>query len=423
MSNFVDECQLNVRGGDGGAGCVSMRREAHTPMGGPDGGDGGRGGHVWLVADRNVASLLAFRDHPHRRAGSGTHGKGKRMHGAGAKDLDVHVPVGTAVYDTDGSLLADLVNHGDRYLAAEGGRGGQGNARFLSNRMRAPSFAEQGEAGEEHWLRLELKLMADVALVGYPNVGKSTLISRISAAKPKIADYPFTTLEPNLGVVVLDDAEFVVADIPGLIEGAADGKGLGHRFLRHVERARVLVILLDLGGEMVGAPPPAEQLEVLLAELGAYQPDLLLRPRIVVGSKADLAAPSDLSELADGGYELRVSGVTGEGLDRLVGRMATEVARARATEPEPEAFAVYKPEAAGIRVVRDDDGAFRVLGRQAARAVAFSDLTNLDALDQAHRRLRQLGVVRALERAGASEGAMVRIGKLEFEFEADDVVR
>ncbi len=424
MSNFVDECQLNVRGGDGGAGCVSMRREAHTPMGGPDGGDGGRGWHVWLVADRNVASLLAFRDHPHRRAASGTHGKGKRMHGAGAKDLDVHVPVGTAVLDAEGSLLADLVNHGDRFLAAEGGRGGQGNARFLSNRMRAPSFAEQGEAGEEHWLRLELKLMADVALVGYPNVGKSTLISRISAAKPKIADYPFTTLEPNLGVVVLDDAEFVVADIPGLIEGAADGKGLGHRFLRHVERARVLVILLDLGGEAVGAPPPSEQLDVLLAELGAYRPELLLRPRIVVGSKADLAhvVGDDDAEPVDGS-EQRISAVTGEGLDRLVGRMATEVAAARATEPEPEAFAVYKPEPAGIRVVREDDGGFRVLGRQAARAVAFSDLTNLDALDQAHRRLRQLGVVRALERAGASEGAAVRIGKLEFEFEADDVVR
>ncbi|HUO47783.1 MAG TPA: GTPase ObgE, partial [Acidimicrobiales bacterium] len=242
MSGFVDECQLNVRGGDGGAGCVSTRREAHVPKGGPDGGDGGDGGDVWLVADRNVASLLAFRDHPHRRAGSGTHGQGKKRHGRRGDDLEVPVPEGTEVRDGDGHLVADLVRAGDRWRAAAGGRGGRGNARFLSNRRRAPSFAEQGEPGEERWLRLELKLMADVALVGFPNVGKSTLISRISAAKPKIADYPFTTLEPNLGVVSTGETEFVVADVPGLIEGASEGRGLGHRFLRHVERARVLVV-------------------------------------------------------------------------------------------------------------------------------------------------------------------------------------
>ncbi|HMQ26618.1 MAG TPA: GTPase ObgE, partial [Acidimicrobiales bacterium] len=247
MSGFVDECGLNVRGGDGGAGCVSFRREAHVPKGGPDGGDGGRGGDVWLEADNNVASLLAFRDHPHRRATSGVHGQGKRRHGAGGEDLVVPVPEGTTVYDQDGELLADLVTTGDRWLAAHGGQGGRGNARFLSNRRRAPAFAEQGEEGEERWLRLELRLMADVALVGFPNVGKSTLISRISAAKPKIADYPFTTLEPHLGVVRLDDGvEFVVADIPGLIEGASEGKGLGHHFLRHVERPPALVVLLDL---------------------------------------------------------------------------------------------------------------------------------------------------------------------------------
>ncbi|HSM67517.1 MAG TPA: GTPase ObgE, partial [Ilumatobacteraceae bacterium] len=248
MSQFVDECQLNVRGGDGGAGCVSFRREGPVAFGGPNGGDGGNGGDVWLIADHNVSSLLAFRDHPHRRADNGVHGKGKDLHGRRGESLEVNVPMGTVVHDLyTGEVLAELVNHGDRWLAAAGGRGGRGNAKFLSNKRRAPSFAEQGEHGEERWLRLELRLMADVALVGFPNAGKSTFISVISAAKPKIANYPFTTLEPNLGVVRLDeDTEFVVADIPGLIEGASEGKGLGHQFLRHVERARVLCLLLDL---------------------------------------------------------------------------------------------------------------------------------------------------------------------------------
>ena len=271
MVGFVDESQLNVRGGDGGAGCVSFRREGPEVMGGPNGGDGGKGGDVWLVADRNVASLLGFRDHPHRRAGNGVHGKGKDLHGKRGADQQVHVPEGTVVRDLyTGELLADLVHHGDRWLAAAGGRGGRGNARFLSNRRRAPSFAEQGEHGEERWLKLELKLMADVALVGFPNAGKSTFISRISAAKPKIADYPFTTLEPHLGVVRLDDGfEMVVADIPGLIEGASEGRGLGHQFLRHVERARVLCVLVDLAP--LDELPPEDQAPVLLRELGAYR--------------------------------------------------------------------------------------------------------------------------------------------------------
>src|SRR5262245_42067859 len=284
---FVDEVQVNVRGGDGGAGAVSFRREAHVPKGGPDGGDGGSGGDVVLEADRNVASLLAFRDHPHRRAASGKHGSGNKRHGATGAELAVPVPEGTIVRDRDGTLLADLVNTGDRYVAARGGRGGRGHARVLSNARRAPSFAEQGEYGEERWLRLEVQLLADAALVGFPNVGKSTLISAVSAAKPKIADYPFTTLEPHLGVVRFQDHEFVLADIPGLIEGAAEGRGLGHRFLRHVERARVLVIVLDLAS--VEEIPPAEQLRVLLAELERYRPELLERPRLVVANKADVA--------------------------------------------------------------------------------------------------------------------------------------
>jgi GTPase len=412
VSGFVDETNLNVRAGDGGAGSVSFRREAHVPRGGPDGGDGGSGGDIWLVADRNVASLLAFRDHPHRRAESGTHGQGKARHGHRGAELVIPVPEGTAVHDFDGRLLADLVREGDRWLAAAGGRGGRGNARFLSNRRRAPGFAEQGEHGEERWLRLELKLMADVALVGFPNVGKSTLISRVSAAKPKIADYPFTTLEPNLGVVRTDragapDFQFVVADIPGLIEGASEGKGLGHQFLRHIERARVLVVLLDLAGGT--GTKPADQLRTLLDELGAYQPELLDRPRIVIGSRSDVAS----DEAGDVDLDVTVSAVTGEGLAPLVGRMAEAVDRARQAEDRPDTYVVHRPVATGYRVEREDDGSFRVAGREAERAVAFSDLTNADALDEAHTRLRRLGIDRALARAGA----VVHIGKLSFEYE------
>jgi GTPase len=423
VSGFVDECQINVRGGDGGAGCVSFRREAHVAKGGPDGGDGGKGGDVWLVADHNVASLLAFRDHPHRRADNGTHGQGKRKHGANGADALIAVPEGTTVLDRDGSVLADLIRHGDRYLAAAGGRGGKGNARFLSNRRRAPSFAEQGETGQEHWLRLELKLMADVALVGLPNVGKSTLISRISAAKPKIADYPFTTLEPHLGVVRLDDGfEFVVADIPGLIEGAAEGRGLGHQFLRHIERARALVLLVDLAGGADGTLSVDDQRRVLLAELGRYQPDLLDRPRLVVGSRADLqpeAADLVVARSADG-IDLHVSAVTGAGLPVLVGRMADLVRAARSAEPVvADTFVVHRPVPEGVRIEREDDGSYRVVGRQAERAVALSDLTNLEALDYARDRLRKLGVDKALARAGVREGDTVHIGRLSFDYEPD----
>ncbi|MCB0971034.1 MAG: GTPase ObgE [Acidimicrobiales bacterium] len=414
MAGFVDEAQLNARGGDGGAGCVSFRREAHVPKGGPDGGDGGHGGDVWLVADRNVSSLLAFRDHPHRRAGNGTHGQGKRKHGAGGDDTVVPVPEGTVVLDADGRVLADLVRAGDRWQAAAGGRGGKGNARFLSNKRRAPTFAEQGEEGEERWLRLELKLMADVAIIGFPNVGKSTLISRISAAKPKIADYPFTTLEPNLGVVRLDDGdEMVVADIPGLIEGASEGKGLGHRFLRHTERARALALLVDLAPT---APhPPDRQEELLLEELARYRPELVDRPRVVVGSRVDMAEPA-VVEAWDG---LVLSAVTGQGVERVRGAMADAVRVARRAEPEAEPFVIHRPTPEGLVVERTDAGGFVVRGRAVERAVALSDLTNLEALAYVQERLRKLGVDKALARAGARDGDDVEIGRFAFTYAED----
>lgn len=416
MSAFVDEAQLCARGGRGGAGCVSFRREAHVPRGGPDGGDGGSGGDVWLVADRNVASLLAFRDHPHRIAGNGTHGQGKRRHGRSGATLEVMVPEGTVVRDSGGEILADLLHHGDRFLAAEGGQGGRGNARFLSNTRRAPGFAEQGEAGTEQWLRLELRLMADAALVGFPNVGKSTLISAMSAARPRIADYPFTTLEPQLGVVRTDDgAEFVVADIPGLVEGASEGRGLGHQFLRHIERTRVLAIVLDLSP--TARESPGRQLDILVDELGRYRPALLERPRLILGTKLDVAAvePDDCGVPLD----LAVSGVTGAGLSTLVGRLATLVTAAREAEGDPGTWVVHRPTAEGVRIERVEAGLFRVVGRQAERAVALSDLTDPTALDEVWRRLRRLGVHRALVRAGAGSGDTVVIGDLEFDYEPE----
>jgi GTP-binding protein len=418
MSGFVDEAQLHAKAGNGGAGAVSFRREAHVDKGGPDGGDGGGGGGVWLVATLNQASLLGFRDHPHRRATDGGHGSGKRRHGARGPDLEVPVPVGTVVRDRDGSVLGDLTGPGDRWLAAEGGRGGRGNARFLSNKRRAPAFAEQGEKGEERWLDLELKLAADVALVGFPNVGKSTLISSVSAAKPKIADYPFTTLQPHLGVVRTggrpggDEVEFVMADIPGLVEGAAEGRGLGHRFLRHVERSRVLVVLVDLAAP--DGRSADDQVSVLLGELDRYRPELLERPRLVVGSKADLTAGAGGEGRQE--VELEVSAVTRVGLPELVGRLARMVAEARAAEAAPERteIVVHRPAPEGVRIERLGPGAWRIGGRAAERAVSFSDLTDEGALAESVTRLKRLGVDRALSRAGAHDGDEVHVGDVAF---------
>ena len=410
MSGFVDQAQLHARAGDGGAGAVSWRREAHVERGGPDGGDGGHGGDVWIIASRNESSLLGFRDHPFRRATDGGHGSGQRKHGARGKDVTVPVPVGTVVRDAGGALVCDLAVEGSSALVAEGGQGGRGNARFLSNRRRAPAFAEQGERGQERWLDMELKLMADVALVGFPNAGKSTLISTVSAAKPKVADYPFTTLEPHLGVVrvggMRDGTEYVMADIPGLVEGAAEGKGLGHRFLRHIERARVLCVLLDL--DPLAGHAPAEQLHILLGELERYQPVLLERPRVVIGSKCDLATGAP-------GCDLVISAHTGVGVADLVNRLAALVATARAEEASPaSAVVVHRPVPEGVDVQRVGPGVWRVSGRTAERAVAFSDMGDAGAQAEAVARLRRLGVDRALSRAGVRDGDEVTVGDMTF---------
>lgn len=424
MSGFVDEAQVHVKAGDGGAGCVSFRREAHVSKGGPDGGNGGVGGTVYLEASRSVVSLLSFRDHPHRRAGDGTHGSGARKHGKNGGDVIVAVPEGTIVQTADGAVLADLRRAGERLLAAEGGRGGRGNARFLSNRLRAPAFAEQGEFGEERWLNLELKLIADVALVGFPNAGKSTLISSISAARPKIADYPFTTLEPHLGVVSLDrredregSSEFVVADIPGIIEGASEGRGLGHQFLRHIERARVLLVLADLSPDALHSP--SEQVRILRNELKGHRPELLDRPMVVVGSRADTLLKTERPQPSSYGGNLEISASTHEGLDELVQRLMAIVKQERVRMPEVEsAPVIHRPVPEGV-VVTKDGALFVVEGRDAKWAVGLSDLNDADAISLVQRRLSRLGITKALERAGAQEGDTVVIGKMSFTFTPD----
>jgi GTP-binding protein len=334
-------------------------------------------------------------------------------HGKKGEDLILPVPLGTVVRDESGTLVADLVEEGQEVIAVHGGRGGLGNAAFVSPANRAPAIAEQGEFGDEEWFTLEMKLLADAALIGFPNAGKSTFISRVSAAKPKIADYPFTTLEPNLGVVAFDEREFVLADIPGLIEGAAEGKGLGHEFLRHTERARVLVILLDPAETQPNSPP--EQLSILRREIADYSPELAARPSLVVMNKSDLEGA--LVE-ADRLGALPVSALTGDGIRAVLHAIADLVEEADRVAPERKGYILHRPLGPTFSITREDD-AWRVEGRSVERAVGFADLTMLEAADMAAKRLARLGVDEALAEAGAQAGDEVRIGDLAFEFTPD----
>jgi GTP-binding protein len=345
---FVDEVDIHVLAGAGGNGCLSFRREKFVPRGGPDGGDGGGGGSVYVVATATKNTLVDFRFHPEFKARRGQHGQGSNKTGQTANDLDIPVPIGTLVYERepDGGLrlLADLAHEGQRVLVARGGRGGRGNARFVSSTNRAPRRTEPGADGEDKQLRLELKLLADAGLVGFPNAGKSTLIARISAARPKIANYPFTTLTPNLGVVTLsDDRSFVVADVPGLIGGAHEGHGLGDRFLRHIERTKVLVHLVDVSG--ASGRDPVEDFDTIQNELRMFSADVAAKPQIVAANKIDaLADAGEVERLERRVRELglpfhRISGVTGEGVDGLLEAVWREITAGRAaapTEPAPE---------------------------------------------------------------------------------------
>ena len=432
MATFVDRAVLHVAAGDGGNGCASVRREKFKPLGGPDGADGGDGGDVILVVRANTTSLLDHHYHPHRKATSGKQGQGSMRTGAKGVDLEVPVPSGTVVYDEQGNQLADLVGEGDTYVVAKGGKGGLGNATLASTKRKAPGFALLGEPGDVRDVVLELKSVADVALVGFPSAGKSSLIAALSAARPKIADYPFTTLVPNLGVVEAGGTTFTVADVPGLIPGAHAGKGLGLEFLRHVERCAVLVHVLDCATLEPGRDPLSD-LEIIERELALYKDDvarLTDRPRLVVLNKVDVPEARELAELVTPDLEARglrvfsISAVSREGLQALSYALAGVVQADRAAKPVEQAQRiVLRPRAVddlGFVVERDDEG-FVVRGHKPERWVLQTDFTNDEAVGYLADRLARIGVEKALADAGAEPGAAVTIGEVSFDWQPTEL--
>jgi GTP-binding protein len=419
MATFVDRVTLFASAGKGGDGCVSVKREKFKPLGGPDGGNGGRGGDITLIVDPNVTTLLDYHHSPHRKATSGRAGYGDRKDGPSGEDLVLKVPNGTVVFDADGNQIADLVGNGTIFIAAQGGRGGLGNLALASSKRRAPGFALLGEPGEERTLILELKSVADIALVGYPSAGKSSLIAAISAARPKIADYPFTTLVPNLGVVQAGGTRFTVADVPGLIPGASQGKGLGLEFLRHVERCVALVHVLDCG-TLETDRNPIQDLDIIESELAEYG-GLEDRPRIIALNKIDLpdgAAMADMvaEDLRDRGYEVYpVSAASREGLTELTYAMARLIQKSRAEAAvEERTRIVLRPMAvddSGFTVTPNEDGSFTVAGAKIERWVRQTNFKNAEAIGYLADRMAQLGVERELFRKGAISGSEVRVGK------------
>jgi GTP-binding protein len=431
VATFVDRVVLHVSAGDGGHGCASVHREKFKPLGGPDGGNGGNGGNVVLVVDPGVHTLLDFHYHPHQKAGNGKPGQGAHRSGAAGGDLVLRVPDGTVVQSVDGETLADLTGAGTEFIIAEGGRGGLGNASLASTRRKAPGFALLGEPGSSFDVVLELKSVADVGLVGFPSAGKSSLIAVVSAARPKIADYPFTTLVPNLGVVTAGDTVFTMADVPGLIPGAATGKGLGLEFLRHIERCAVLVHVIDSATEEPGRDPVAD-IDAIEHELSEYG-GLADRPRLVVLNKIDLPHGQDLADivrpdLEKRGYQVfEISTITREGLRPLLFALGEQVETFRAAHAAPEATRiVLRPKAvddAGFTVERDadDPDGFIVRGEKPVRWIKQTDFSNDEAVGYLGDRLARLGVEAALSNAGAFPGAAVTIGDVTFDWEPSTV--
>ncbi len=417
---FFDKAKIYVKGGDGGNGCVAMRREKYVPEGGPWGGDGGRGGDIIFRADEGLRTLVDFRYKRHYKADRGRHGEGKNMYGASGEDMVVRVPAGTLIRDDDtGEIIADLVKNGQEVVVARGGRGGRGNAHFATHNNKAPKMAEKGEPGQERWLNMELKLLADVGLVGFPNAGKSTLISQVSAAKPKIANYPFTTITPNLGVVRVDEGRsFVMADIPGLIEGAHAGTGLGHDFLRHVERTRLLIHVIDTAGSE--GRDPVDDFQVMKRELSLYNPVLGGMPQVIAANKMDLDdSGKNLSRLRESygsDYEIfPVSAATGEGLDKLIYRVAELVEKIPIKEPEATPLPVVHRAEPRFNVY-NEEGIYIVRGKEIERHVAMTDMENDEAVERLQWIVKRMGIEEELKSAGIKEGDTVKIGKFEFEF-------
>ena len=419
MATFVDRVTLHASAGKGGDGCVSVHREKFVPLGGPDGGSGGRGGDVILVVDPSVTTLLDFHHSPHRNASSGRQGYGALKNGPDGEDLILGVPNGTVVMTKDGRVLADLVGNGTRFVAAKGGLGGLGNNALASSRRRAPGFALLGEPGEKRTLTLELKSVADIGLIGYPSAGKSSLIAAISAARPKIADYPFTTLAPNLGVVQAGDSRFTVADVPGLIPGASEGKGLGLQFLRHVERCAALVHVLDCG-TLESDRDPIKDFDIIEDELKNYAADLSDRPRIVALNKVDLPDGKAMAEMVEPtlrqrGYEVfQISAAARIGLEPLLYAMAKLVTQYRAQQSlEEKARIVLRPtpvDDAGFKVTANEDGSYSVVGARPERWVHQTNFSNAEAVGYLADRLASLGVEKELFKLGAQQGDEVRIG-------------
>ncbi len=420
-SSFVDEITIRVRAGNGGNGSASFQRSKDMPRGRPHGGDGGRGGSVALVAEPSLGSLSPYVRRRMHKADAGGDGGPNNRHGADSADVKLPVPVGTLVRDrSTGELLADLARPEASFVIARGGRGGRGNAALKSRNDRVPNYAEHGEPGEEREIVLELHLVADVGLLGPPNAGKSTLLAAISRAQPKIADYPFTTIDPNLGVVQVDDERFVVADLPGLIEGASEGKGLGLRFLRHAERCSLLALVVDLASD-----DPVAQLEGVLDEILSYDQELSKRARVVIANKTDLSTDRipevETWALALGARCVAVSAAEGNNVDELQHALAEEVTRSRAELGEPQTFAVFRPvEEDRVLVTREDDG-FRVRSERVELLVSQTPINNPQAVRRLQRRLRSMGVEKALVREGAKEGDEVRIGEVAFEFIPESV--
>lgn len=424
---FYDEAKIYVKAGDGGDGCVAFRREKYVPFGGPAGGDGGKGGDVLLYVDTHLNTLYRFSRKRHFRAERGQHGRGKNQHGAFGQQLRVPAPPGTLVYDADSDdLLGDLTGPGQELIVAQGGRGGKGNARFATSTNQAPRMAEHGLPGEERWLRLELKLLADVGLAGMPNAGKSTLLAATTAARPKIAPYPFTTLQPNLGVVVLDDAgggrqtEFVLADIPGLIEGASEGKGLGHEFLRHIERTRVLIHLLD------GlSTDPLADFATINRELEAFGHGLERKSQLAVLNKMDVPEvrerwPKIKAALeAQGCPALAISALAREGVRELLYRVAQMLAELPDEQTLSEELPVFRlgEDEEAFRVLREEENVWRVRGRRVERLAEMTIWNLEEAVRRFQRALERMGVTDALEEAGVQPGDTVRIGEKELVWE------